>query len=112
MSGGARNRVREAGNCEEHMGSVDLGQNWHTRRYRGERRGRGKEASRRSDRSGGGLKGKPEGASMAEGCRKGEYGGWNECVGSVGGGLRGSVCWERNSFFAQGGGSSFGGLEW
>lgn len=55
MSGGARNRVREAGNCEEHMGSVDLGQNWHTRRYRGERRGRGKEGDRAKWRGAGGL---------------------------------------------------------
>jgi hypothetical protein len=55
VSGGARNRVREAGNCEEHMGSVDLGQNWHTRRYRGERRGRGKEGDRAKWRGAGGL---------------------------------------------------------
>ena len=47
MGGGARNRVREAGNYEEHAGFVDLGQNWQTRASEGaERGGEGRRQSK------------------------------------------------------------------
>jgi hypothetical protein len=89
VSGGARNRVREAGNCEEHMGSVDLGQNWHTRRYRGERRGRGKEGDRAKWRGAGGLHATGMGGRRSREAveRERRRAGWG---GVGGGGLGGS----------------------